>query len=83
MESAGIYKVVEYYNVPVITIRSISNLLDELGNDLGTKPDALQICSERLAICLMQLLSHINNLELSPCHHESSEESPTAAQFLA
>ena len=60
MESAGIYKAVEYYNVPVITIRSISNLLDEFGNDLGTKPDALQICSIRLAACLMQLLSHIN-----------------------
>lgn len=65
MESAGIYKAVEYYNVPVITIRSISNLLDELGNDLGTKPDALQICSKKLAACLMQLLSHIDNFELA------------------
>lgn len=64
MESAGIYKAAEYYNVPVITIRSISNLLDEFGNDLGTKPDALQICSERLAVCLMQLLSHINTFEI-------------------
>lgn len=63
MESAGIYKAAEYYNVPVITIRSISNLLDEFGNDLGTKPDALEICSERLAACLMKFLSHINNVE--------------------
>jgi len=61
MESAGIYKAAEYYNVPVITIRSISNLLDEFGNDLGTKPNALQLCAARLASCLTQLLTHINS----------------------
>ncbi|MFC3909418.1 5'-methylthioadenosine/S-adenosylhomocysteine nucleosidase [Legionella dresdenensis] len=62
MESAGVYKTVEYYNIPVITIRAISNLLDECGNDLGTHPDALQLCSERLAACLMRLLPKVNDL---------------------
>lgn len=65
MESAGIYKAAEYYNVPVVTLRSISNLLDEFGNDLGTKHDALQICSERLAKCLLQFLSHLDNFKIT------------------
>jgi predicted cupin superfamily sugar epimerase/nucleoside phosphorylase len=63
MESAGMYKAAAYYHVPVITIRAISNLLDEEGNDLGTAPDALKICSEKLATCLIELLSYIKTLD--------------------
>jgi adenosylhomocysteine nucleosidase len=57
MESAGIYKAAAYFNVPVLTLRAISNLLDESGNDLGTTPDALEVCSQRLADCLVHVLN--------------------------
>lgn len=63
MESAGMYKAAALYQVPVITVRAISNLLDAMGNDLGTAPDALKICGEKLAACLVQLLSHIKTLD--------------------
>lgn len=59
MESAGVYKAAGYYDVPVLTLRAISNLLDDAGNDLGTKSDALEICSKRLALCLTQILNHL------------------------
>lgn len=59
MESVGVFKAAEYYDVPVITIRAISNLLDDAGNDLGTRPDALEICANRLALCLTAILNHI------------------------
>lgn len=62
MESAGIVKAAEYYDVPVVTLRAISNLLDDEGNDLGTRSDALTICAESLAACLLELLPHIKNL---------------------
>lgn len=62
MESAGVFKAAEYYNIPVITIRAISNLLDDTGNDLGTRPDALMVCAERLALCLTAILNHILSL---------------------
>ena len=57
MESAGIYKAAAYFNVPVLTIRAISNLLDESGNDLGSTHDALEVCAQRLADCLIHVLS--------------------------
>lgn len=59
MESAGVFKAAEYYGTPVITLRAISNLLDGEGNDLGTRPDALDVCAERLASCLIAVLNHI------------------------
>ena len=59
MESAGVFKAAEYYDVPVITVRAISNLLDDAGNDLGTKPDALEVCANRLALCLTEILNHM------------------------
>ncbi len=62
MESAGVFKAAEYYDVPVITIRAISNLLDDLGNDLGTRPDALMVCADRLALCLTAILHHTLSL---------------------
>lgn len=60
MESSGIFKAAEYYDVPVITIRAISNLLDDMGNDLGTRADALAVCADRLALCLMEVISNFN-----------------------
>lgn len=63
MESSGVFKAAEYYDIPVITIRAISNLLDDAGNDLGTRPDALEVCADRLAICLTAILNHSLSLE--------------------
>jgi len=64
MESAGVFKAAEYYNVPVITLRAISNLLDDAGNDLGTRPDALDVCADRLALCLIAILNHTLSLQV-------------------
>lgn len=63
MESAGVFKAAEYYDVPVIALRAISNLLDTDGNDLGTRPDALTICAEKLASCLTSILNRTHDLE--------------------
>lgn len=63
MESAGVFKAAEYYEVPVITLRAISNRLDTDGNDLGTKDNALAICAQRLASCLIPILKHTLLLE--------------------
>ncbi|MCR9191299.1 MAG: 5'-methylthioadenosine/S-adenosylhomocysteine nucleosidase [Gammaproteobacteria bacterium] len=63
MESAGLFKAAIYYQIPVITVRAISNLLDATGNDLGTTPEALNFCANRLAACLTQLLPRIQCLE--------------------
>lgn len=60
MESAGIFNAAGYYNIPVITIRAISNSLDAQGNDLGTPPDALTICSQRIALFLNEFLEKLN-----------------------
>lgn len=62
MESAGVFKAAEYYDVPVITLRAISNLLDDAGNDLGTSLDALGICAHRLGLCLPDILKQILSL---------------------
>lgn len=63
MESSGVFKAAEYYDIPVMTIRAISNLLDDCGDDLGTEINALQICSERLSLCLSHFLGNISKLE--------------------
>ncbi len=63
MESVGVFKAAEYYDIPVMTIRAISNLLNVSGDDLGTELDALAICSERISLFLNELLSNIQELE--------------------
>jgi uncharacterized protein len=63
MESVGVFKAAEYYGIPVMTIRAISNLLNVSGDDLGTELDVIAICSERIAIFLNGLLSNIHLLE--------------------
>lgn len=73
MESAGIYKAALYFNVPVLTLRAISNLLDESGNDLGTTHGALEVCSQRLADCLMHVLSLKHDLEEIALVHKQDE----------
>lgn len=64
MESVGIFKAAQYYDTPVMTIRAISNLLDKFGADLGTKSNALSICSEKLALFLKAFLNNVSELEL-------------------
>ncbi len=63
MESVGVFKAAEYYDIPVMTIRAISNLLNDSGIDLGTDSDALAICSERLAQFLTLFLRRSSELE--------------------
>ena len=63
MESVGVFKAAEHYGIPVMTIRAISNLLDNSGDDLGTEVDALAICSERIALFLTSLLNKTKKLE--------------------
>ena len=63
MESVGVFKAADYYDVPVMTIRAISNLLDSAGADLGTASDALTICSKRLALFLTRFLEKMHALE--------------------
>jgi 5'-methylthioadenosine/S-adenosylhomocysteine nucleosidase len=63
MESGSVFKAAEYYDVPVITLRAISNLLDDEGNSLVTRPDALDVCTKKLALCLTAILNHTQSLE--------------------
>ncbi len=63
MESIGVFNAAQYYDIPVIVVRAISNLLDNSGDDMGTPSDALSICSARIAIFLKNLLSNISALE--------------------
>lgn len=72
MESSGVFKAAQYYDVPVITLRAISNLLDDAGNDLGTRVDALEICAQRLSSSLIHMLQH---LSASNAVHSSSHAS--------
>lgn len=64
MESVGVFKAAEYYGIPVMTIRAISNLLNDSGDDLGTKSDALDICSNRIALFLIGFLTRLSELDI-------------------
>ncbi|MCX7115036.1 MAG: cupin domain-containing protein [Gammaproteobacteria bacterium] len=81
MESAGVFKAAEYYDVPVITLRAISNLLDDAGHDLGTSPDALEICAERLALCLTALLNHTQSLNMIADFNQQKKMSHLIAKY--
>lgn len=61
MESSAVFSAASYYAVPVMTIRAISNSLDELGRDLGTTDDAIGICSQRLSAYLHELLEKLSS----------------------
>lgn len=63
MESAGAIVAANDYDIPVITIRGISNLLTADGKDLGTSEGAIHTCSERLAQYLAILLTKIPELQ--------------------
>lgn len=63
MESVGVFKAAKYHEIPVMTLRAITNLLNASGDDLGTEVDAIDICSERIALFLNQLLSNTQLLE--------------------
>ena len=82
MESAGVFKAAAYYDIPVITIRAISNLLDEDGNDLGTSPDALRICADRLAVCLTTILNQLPLDRIAACKHQKKISSLIAKYKL-
>lgn len=60
MESSAVFRTAEYYDIPVITIRAISNLLDENGDDLGTAPDSLERCAKQLRLCLTEILNFMH-----------------------
>lgn len=56
MESSGVYRAAKRMgNIPTISIRVISNLLDENGKDRGTSDDAMEICAKKLSDFLMAL----------------------------
>ncbi|PJD91310.1 MAG: hypothetical protein CK423_09470 [Legionella sp.] len=73
MESSGIFKAAQYYATPVLTIRAISNLISEVGDDLGTPLDALSVCATRLADFFTQILPVI--IQLSQFKFEKEAES--------
>ena len=81
MESAGVFKAAEYYDVPVITIRAISNLLDDAGNDLGTRADALEVCADRLALCLTAILNHTLSLEVIAAFNQQKKICDLIAKY--
>jgi nucleoside phosphorylase len=56
MENAGVFYAASYYHTPVIAVRAISNNIDNQGNDLGTTPNAIAVCAERLAHFLNHLI---------------------------
>lgn len=62
MESSAVFSAAADYEIPVITIRAISNSIDADGKDLGTAPDAIAICSQRLNEFLHELLGRIEQL---------------------
>lgn len=67
MESSGVYKAAEFYNVPVLAIRAISNLLNSDGNDLGTTHKNIAMCSERLAEAILAIIKNISLLKYPLC----------------
>lgn len=62
MESSGVFKAAQYYAIPVLTVRAISNLIDETGNDLGTPSDALSLCAARLHAFFVHVLGIVLEL---------------------
>lgn len=64
MESTGVFNAARHYNIPVVTVRVISNSLDDSGNDLGTLADSLILCSDRLAQFLHKALEQLYHNEL-------------------
>lgn len=58
MESSGICRAAKRMgNIPTISIRVISNLLDDKGNDRGTPDGAINVCAKRLSDFLMAIVS--------------------------
>jgi nucleoside phosphorylase len=72
MENMGVYKAASFYDIPIITVRAISNLLDNEGNDLGTKPDAMSICTKQLSLAFNQIINLIDIL--NPSIKEKEQE---------
>lgn len=81
MESSGIFKAADYYDIPVITLRAISNLLDDAGNDLGTMPNALEVCAERLTSCLISMLNHLLNVSVIANLNQQQRISKLVAKY--
>lgn len=60
MESSGVCRAAKRMgNIPTISIRVISNLLDENGKDRGAPEGAIEICAKRLSDFLMAVISKI------------------------
>lgn len=60
MESSGVCRAVQRLGgVPAISIRVISNLLDERGADRGTPAGGMEVCTKKLSDFLIAALSQI------------------------
>ncbi len=60
MESSGVCRAVQRLGgVPAISIRVISNLLDEKGGDRGAPTGGMEVCTKQLSDFLMAALSKI------------------------
>lgn len=60
MESSGVCRAVQRLGgIPAISVRAISNLLDEKGADRGTPAGGMEMCSKKLSDFLMAALSQI------------------------
>ena len=80
MESSGVFKAAEYYHIPVMTVRAISNLINDNGDDLGTDFDVLEICSERIALFLKELFCNIQLLKSHVNENQQRKISKLVAQ---
>src|SRR3990167_1759987 len=59
MESSAIFNAAQYYNIPVITLRAISNVIDADGNDRGTADHAIEKCSKQLGKFLIKFIENL------------------------
>lgn len=64
MENVGVYKAAEHYNMPVLTVRAISNAIDNEGNDEGTANNAIDICGKNLQSFVKEFLESIKSTKV-------------------
>lgn len=81
MESSGVFNAANFYDVPVVTVRAVSNLLDAEGNDLGTATDALTKCSDRLTRYLTDLMPRLHDFEPVIAAKKKAEIEAIAAKY--
>lgn len=72
MESSGVFQAAKELNIPAFTVRVVSNLLTIEGDDLGTTPESVQLCSENIS---KFILAFIGSNDLTPALQEIKRES--------